>query len=113
MQKITDKLNANRRRVSPRIRRVPVPSNDVGPSAHPCRYDIVGHSGEDYRVEFVHQDRPPKDNKQRLQVLKVSSQTRATSGKAANAGHTDTGSAAASSCLGSRGKDSVAETRPN
>ena len=37
------------------------------------RYDIVGHSGEDYRVEFVHSDRPPKDNKQRLQVLKVRS----------------------------------------
>ena len=37
-----------------------------------ARYDIVGHSGEDYRVEFVHSDRPPKDNKQRLQVLKVS-----------------------------------------
>ncbi|XP_043215151.1 von Willebrand factor A domain-containing protein 8-like isoform X2 [Amphibalanus amphitrite] len=35
------------------------------------RYDIVGHSGEDYRVEFVRSDRPPTDNKQRLQVLKT------------------------------------------
>ncbi|KAF0309213.1 von Willebrand factor A domain-containing protein 8 [Amphibalanus amphitrite] len=34
------------------------------------RYDIVGHSGEDYRVEFVRSDGPPSDNKQRLQVLK-------------------------------------------
>ena len=39
------------------------------------RYDIVGHSGEDYGVDFVHSDRPPKDDKQRLQVLKVRSGT--------------------------------------
>ncbi|XP_023290706.1 von Willebrand factor A domain-containing protein 8 [Orussus abietinus] len=35
------------------------------------RYDIVGHSGEDYHIPFVDQSQPPVDNKRRLQVVKT------------------------------------------
>ena len=33
------------------------------------RYDVVGHSGETLNLELVHVDRPPKDDKQRFEVL--------------------------------------------
>lgn len=36
-------------------------------------YDIHGHSGEGYGIEFVDASKPPKDNKDRLDVIKVSS----------------------------------------
>lgn len=35
------------------------------------RYDIHGHSGEGYGVEFVEASKPPKDNKERLNVIKT------------------------------------------
>lgn len=35
------------------------------------QYDIVGHSGDDYQISFVHHSQPPADNKQRLEVIKV------------------------------------------
>ncbi|XP_067669611.1 von Willebrand factor A domain-containing protein 8-like [Haliotis asinina] len=35
------------------------------------KYDIYGHSGEDYRVEFVNADKPPTNNRERLNVLKL------------------------------------------
>ncbi|XP_064614845.1 von Willebrand factor A domain-containing protein 8-like [Liolophura sinensis] len=35
------------------------------------KYDVYGHSGEDYKVEFVHQDKVPKNNKERMDILKV------------------------------------------
>ncbi|CAL1547451.1 unnamed protein product [Lymnaea stagnalis] len=35
------------------------------------KYDIYGHSGETYMEEFVKVDKPPKDNKERLNVLKL------------------------------------------
>uniref|UniRef100_A0A4W6D9E4 von Willebrand factor A domain-containing protein 8 n=1 Tax=Lates calcarifer TaxID=8187 RepID=A0A4W6D9E4_LATCA len=34
-------------------------------------YDIVGHSGDGYDIELVRADKVPKNNKQRLKVLKV------------------------------------------
>ncbi|KAJ8030585.1 von Willebrand factor A domain-containing protein 8 [Holothuria leucospilota] len=34
-------------------------------------YEIVGHSGEDYDSQFVKGDKPPKNNKQRLDLLKT------------------------------------------
>ncbi|CAK6967706.1 von Willebrand factor A domain-containing protein 8 [Scomber scombrus] len=34
------------------------------------KYDIVGHSGDGYDIELVRADKVPKDNKQRLKVLK-------------------------------------------
>lgn len=34
-------------------------------------YDIHGHSGEGYGIEFVDATKPPKDNKERLEVIKV------------------------------------------
>ncbi|KAE8748569.1 hypothetical protein FOCC_FOCC004745 [Frankliniella occidentalis] len=34
-------------------------------------YDIHGHSGEGYGIEFVDSSKPPKDNKQRLDVIKT------------------------------------------
>lgn len=33
------------------------------------RYDIVGHSGETLNLELVNVGRPPKDDKQRFEVL--------------------------------------------
>lgn len=35
------------------------------------QYDIVGHSGDDYRIAFVDRAQPPTDNKRRLEVIKV------------------------------------------
>uniref|UniRef100_A0A8C7MNZ3 von Willebrand factor A domain-containing protein 8 n=1 Tax=Oncorhynchus kisutch TaxID=8019 RepID=A0A8C7MNZ3_ONCKI len=35
------------------------------------KYDIVGHSGDGYDIELVRTDKVPKNNKQRLKVLKV------------------------------------------
>jgi len=35
------------------------------------QYDIVGHSGDDYRIAFVDRTQPPTDNKRRLEVIKV------------------------------------------
>jgi len=34
------------------------------------KYDIVGHSGEDNNIQFVLPNKPPENEKQRLQVLK-------------------------------------------
>lgn len=33
------------------------------------RYDVIGHSGETLNLELVSADRPPADEKQRLDVL--------------------------------------------
>lgn len=38
---------------------------------HKFKYDIVGHSGDGYDIELVTADQVPKNNKQRLKVLKV------------------------------------------
>lgn len=35
------------------------------------KYDVFGHSGETYADEFVRADKPPKNNKERLDVLKT------------------------------------------
>lgn len=35
------------------------------------QYDIVGHSGEGYKFNIVDSSKPPKNNKDRLDVLKV------------------------------------------
>ncbi|XP_072747214.1 von Willebrand factor A domain-containing protein 8 [Anoplolepis gracilipes] len=35
------------------------------------QYDIVGHSGDDYRIAFVDHTQPPTDNKRRLEVIKT------------------------------------------
>lgn len=35
------------------------------------KYDIIGHSGEDFKLEFTKGDTPPKNNKERLEILKV------------------------------------------
>lgn len=34
-------------------------------------YDIIGHSGETFDHVFVEPGKPPKDNKQRLDIIKV------------------------------------------
>lgn len=36
------------------------------------KYDILGHSGDSHNISFVKRDNPPKDNKQRLDVIRVS-----------------------------------------
>ncbi|XP_028971690.2 von Willebrand factor A domain-containing protein 8 isoform X4 [Esox lucius] len=38
---------------------------------HKIKYDIVGHSGDGYDIELVRTDKLPKNNKQRLKVLKT------------------------------------------
>nr|XP_046259782.1 von Willebrand factor A domain-containing protein 8 [Scatophagus argus] len=38
---------------------------------HKFKYDIVGHSGDGYDIELVRVDKAPKNNKQRLKVLKI------------------------------------------
>uniref|UniRef100_A0A7N8XB65 von Willebrand factor A domain-containing protein 8 n=1 Tax=Mastacembelus armatus TaxID=205130 RepID=A0A7N8XB65_9TELE len=38
---------------------------------HKIKYDIVGHSGDGYDIELVRADQVPKNNKQRLKVLKT------------------------------------------
>ena len=35
------------------------------------QYDIVGHSGEDYKVGLIEFEKPPKNNKERLSAVKV------------------------------------------
>uniref|UniRef100_A0A8B9JC03 von Willebrand factor A domain containing 8 n=1 Tax=Astyanax mexicanus TaxID=7994 RepID=A0A8B9JC03_ASTMX len=40
---------------------------------HKFKYDIVGHSGDGFDIELVKCDKVPKNNKQRLRVLKVCS----------------------------------------
>lgn len=37
------------------------------------QYDIMGHSGEAHDIKFVKRTDTPKDNKERLDVLRVSS----------------------------------------
>ena len=36
------------------------------------QYDIVGHSGDSHDIKFIDHKSPPGDNKQRLDVIKVS-----------------------------------------
>uniref|UniRef100_A0A8C2I7Z5 von Willebrand factor A domain-containing protein 8 n=1 Tax=Cyprinus carpio TaxID=7962 RepID=A0A8C2I7Z5_CYPCA len=38
---------------------------------HKFKYDIVGHSGDGFDIELVRCDKVPKNNKERLKVLKV------------------------------------------
>ncbi|XP_059198187.1 von Willebrand factor A domain-containing protein 8 [Centropristis striata] len=38
---------------------------------HKFKYDIIGHSGDGYDIELVRSDKIPKNNKQRLKVLKT------------------------------------------
>nr|XP_061799830.1 von Willebrand factor A domain-containing protein 8-like [Nerophis lumbriciformis] len=38
---------------------------------HKFKYDIMGHSGDGYDIELVRADKVPKNNKQRLKVLKT------------------------------------------
>lgn len=35
------------------------------------QYDIVGHSGEAHQIQFVNHKNPPKDDKLRLETIKV------------------------------------------
>lgn len=35
------------------------------------QYDIFGHSGDTHKIEFVNRKRPPKNNKERLDVIRV------------------------------------------
>lgn len=41
------------------------------------KYDILGHSGEAPNIVFVSREDPPKDNKERLDIIRVSLVTRA------------------------------------
>lgn len=36
------------------------------------QYDILGHSGDSPSITFVSRDKPPKNNKERLDVIRVS-----------------------------------------
>lgn len=36
------------------------------------QYDIFGHSGDTERIQFVDRKNPPKNNKQRLDIIRVS-----------------------------------------
>lgn len=36
------------------------------------QYDILGHSGESHRITFVDKKQPPQNNKDRLDILRVS-----------------------------------------
>uniref|UniRef100_A0A8C3CWA0 von Willebrand factor A domain-containing protein 8 n=1 Tax=Cairina moschata TaxID=8855 RepID=A0A8C3CWA0_CAIMO len=38
---------------------------------HKFKYDIVGHSGDGFNIALVGSDKVPKNNKQRLEILKV------------------------------------------
>ena len=40
-----------------------------------AQYDIIGHSGEGPKFDMVTADNPPKNNKERLTVLKVRTYT--------------------------------------
>lgn len=35
------------------------------------KYDIIGHSGEEYNLTFVKRNDPPKDNMERLNIIRV------------------------------------------
>lgn len=35
------------------------------------QYDIIGHSGETDKIDFVKKGAPPKDNKERLDIIRV------------------------------------------
>lgn len=35
------------------------------------QYDIIGHSGETDKIDFVKKGSPPKDNKERLDIIRV------------------------------------------
>lgn len=35
------------------------------------KYDIIGHSGEEYNIKFVSRNKPPKNNKDRLEIIRV------------------------------------------
>lgn len=35
------------------------------------QYDIIGHSGDTDKIEFVKRKQPPKNNKERLDILRV------------------------------------------
>lgn len=41
------------------------------PVFFPLQYDITGHSGDGFDIELVKCDKVPKNNKERLKVLKV------------------------------------------
>lgn len=43
------------------------------------QYDVVGHSGDGYDIELVRADKVPKNNKDRLKVLKVHNRPRSVS----------------------------------
>lgn len=36
------------------------------------QYDIVGHSGDHHNIEFIKIDKPPQNNKERLDAIRVS-----------------------------------------
>lgn len=36
------------------------------------KYDILGHSGDTDKIEFVQFNNPPKNNKERLDIIRVS-----------------------------------------
>ncbi|XP_053563944.1 von Willebrand factor A domain-containing protein 8 [Bombina bombina] len=38
---------------------------------HKFKYDVYGHSGDGYKIELIRSDRIPKNNKQRLEILKT------------------------------------------
>ncbi|XP_048458993.1 von Willebrand factor A domain-containing protein 8 isoform X2 [Rhincodon typus] len=38
---------------------------------HKFKYDIVGHSGDGFNIELVRSEKPPRNNKERLQVMKT------------------------------------------
>ena len=38
---------------------------------HKFAYDIVGHSGDEHAIELVRKNQPPKNNKERLKLLKL------------------------------------------
>ncbi|XP_034741708.1 von Willebrand factor A domain-containing protein 8 [Etheostoma cragini] len=38
---------------------------------HKFKYDVIGHSGDGYDIELVRADKVPKNNKERLKVLKT------------------------------------------
>lgn len=46
-------------------------SSNITVTVSSTQYDIVGHSGDGYDIELVQADKVPKDDKQRLKVLKV------------------------------------------
>lgn len=35
------------------------------------KYDIIGHSGEEHKIVFVPRENPPKNNKERLEIIRV------------------------------------------